>query len=212
MPRWSNRKGYVKPKDLAWKPTGEYGGFEHPEYAKISRTAIYKNGNFLFDSFKITEKPGAIIVPWEVDAQNQVRVGMANAERHYPRQVFLEFPRGFGEKGERPIETAYRELFEETELVADGDADIVNLGLNNPNSSFFEHAIPVVAIRFDSIGKKDHPKQIDAIERILNVQAYTKRQAYENMYVAEKQSCGMTSAPIGMFDYYITTNHPKLQF
>lgn len=84
-----------------------------------------KEGNYL--RFTWNGPAGAVVLP--VTEDNQVL--LFKHFRHATREWTLEVPRGLGKRGEDPLKTAQRELFEETGYMA---KEMIDLGIVTPDS------------------------------------------------------------------------------
>lgn len=128
-------------------------GIENPRYGKVERVVVCKDdGTPLFDQYQISEGPadaqgrrayssGAVIVPYFV--QDELFVGLITRIREVVidpstgqqgRYTSRELPRGFSSFGERPSDTAVRELGEETGKHV---RRLDYLGKVNPNTAFY---------------------------------------------------------------------------
>lgn len=184
-------------KVLAEKPDFKRGwtgdGMANPKFGSVTPVVVCKEtGEPIYDQYVIEEVPGSIIIPYDA-CTRAIRVGLITSERHVPGKVVIEAPRGFGEKGETPLQTAYRELFEETGLSADQNSVMV-LGKINPNSAFYKTSISVVAIRFNKLEEIANPGQNKDIERIRKIKPYT----FEDIRKLNLE-CGLTQAALFEF-------------
>lgn len=128
-------------------------GIEHPKLGKIVRVVLCgDDGIPIYDSCQIEEGPadaegkrapssGAVIVPYFTS--NEVYVGLLERVREFvidPATMkqgnyrVHELPRGFGRLVEMGVETAVRELGEETSKVA---RKLEKIGRVNPNTAFY---------------------------------------------------------------------------
>lgn len=72
------------------------------------------------------------IIPWTRDDSGVPVFLMERQYRHGSESVTIEFPAGLTEAGESPVESALRELREETGM----EAELVELASFNPNPAF----------------------------------------------------------------------------
>lgn len=98
----------------------------------VSQT-VFQNSFVMFQSHSIADKTFHSIAPASgggsvmlaVDSQN--RIALVRQERPAVRRHTWEAPRGGREAGEKPIDTAIRELYEETGIAAD-PSSVTSLG------------------------------------------------------------------------------------
>ena len=180
-----------------WK-TDRLGGMENPKFGKLSHVVVCKrDGTPLFDQYQIEEKPGAVIIPYEEHNKN-IRVGLVSQERVIPGKYYVEVPRGFGEGDESLLETAYRELFEETGLVS---KDLRVIGKINPNTAFYATDIKVVAARFENLNRIKNPRSFSIVENIQKVETYSFKDIVKLMK-SGRLDCGITQAALFKFGTY----------
>lgn len=78
--------------------------------------------------------------------------------------IYIEFPRGFQELGETPIESAKRELFEELNIDESSINNIEELGYFNVDSAWIDQRIYAISINL----KEDLSIKSNEDEGILN--------------------------------------------
>jgi ADP-ribose pyrophosphatase len=116
-------------------------------YARVREVLVYSNDRVLFYDDHIRRPgggpgryvrlafrqrvPGVVIVPETPDG----RLLLVRMSRYAFLDESIEFPRGSGEAGEPTVETARRELMEETGLVA---GELRPLGRHRPDTSVLE--------------------------------------------------------------------------
>jgi len=114
----------------------------------------------LYDKMRFEEGPagrdfpGAIVIPWfELDGRRYVV--LIRNERPVRKSNALEFPQGYVEGDETKIETALRELMEETDLSVSYLLDhsklepVRKLGDICPEPDWFPRAATVISVRVD---------------------------------------------------------------
>jgi ADP-ribose pyrophosphatase len=99
--------------------TAELGRFE------IIKDKIQSGTGDCFDYSYITIKPGVCILPIYND-----NIVLIKQYRHTLKDFFWEFPAGIIDENEQPVETAKRELHEETGLITE---KIIELGITYPS-------------------------------------------------------------------------------
>lgn len=94
-----------------------------------------------YDGFVIREPAGAVTMPYMIDRDGGIYVGVVEEFRPtMGEEKTKNVPRGFSDFGETKKETAQRELHEETGYRALG-SKIVELATGlNPNSTFFDYS------------------------------------------------------------------------
>ena len=177
-----------------------YGGMENPKFGRLSHVVVCKDdGTPIYDQYMIEEQPGSIIVPYD-EKDGIVRVGLVTQERPIPEREYAELPRGFGREDETALQTAYRELLEETGLKVSGE-DIRLLGRINVNSSFYKTDIPIVAIKFYSLDEMGNPEGDKFAERLVKASPYNYNQI-KDLIAIEKLECAMTQSALFRFISY----------
>lgn len=179
----------------------EYGGLENPKFGRVEHVAICKEtGEPIFDQYVIEETPGSIIVPYGIHNKN-FRVGLSTADRFVPGEEFVELPRGFGKPGETELETAYRELFEETGFIP-GSVEII--GYTNHNTAFYTTEAPIIAARCNRLEEIQNPGEDSIVEKIKSVKPYTMGDL-ERLRLEGKLKCGITKSALADFILYAQT-------
>jgi len=186
-----------------FKPQWEelpYGGLENPKFGRLSHIVVCKDdGTPIYDQYMIEEQPGSIVVPY--DNNNEViRVGLVKQERPIPEREYTELPRGFGREDENALETAYRELLEETGLKASKDGVKV-LGRINFNTTFYKTDVPVISIAFDNLDDMGNPEGDKFAERFIKVAPHNFDQV-KDLMAKEEIECGITQAALFRFASY----------
>lgn len=93
-----------------------------------------------YDGVVIREPGGAATIPYMIDADGQIFVGVVKEYRPTMGEAeTTNIPRGFSDLGESKAETAARELKEETGATMGAAAVLLAEGLN-PNSTFFDYS------------------------------------------------------------------------
>jgi ADP-ribose pyrophosphatase YjhB (NUDIX family) len=92
-----------------------------------------------YDGFVIREPGGAATMPYTIDTDGNIYVGVVEEVRPTMGEAKTKnIPRGFSDFGETKSETAQRELNEETGYRAIGSRLIKLAGGLNPNSTYFD--------------------------------------------------------------------------
>ncbi len=181
----------------------EDGGIENPNIARVSHVVICKdNGTPIYDQIMIEEKPGSIVLPYDTST-GRVRVGLVLQERPISGKYLIEVPRGFGNPDEDALQTAYRELFEETGLDESSIAsplEIIGSRLN-PNTTYWRTAPPIIVARFKRLEEISNPRGDRFAERIKNSKPYTFSDIQE-LQRRGKLECGITAAALFHFGSY----------
>lgn len=181
-----------------WTPLS-HGGMVNPTFGSIEPIVVCrKDDTPIFDQYMIQEKPGAIIIPY--DSHNgSIRIGLITQERFIPQKTYVEAVRGFGKDDETELQTAYRELFEETGMKTNG---ITILGRINPNTAFYRTDIPIIAARFNEIEEILNPGEDNLVEKIQKVAPYT----FSDLRKLQQEGlleCGITKAAIQEFGLFM---------
>lgn len=212
-----------------WNVDGSAGWqtLENPRFGKLEHVVHYndkaseedkRSGKVGYDQYVIIETPGTIIVPFDVH-NGVYRVGMIVEPRPVPGKTYLALPRGFAEGDESALETAYRELSEETGYDGRNRDAAIALGRINPNTAFYATSPYVVALRLPHLEEKDFSSLDEKLKRDPNNQKLKKQKAalegikktkpysFDELCIhAEKASpeqgiveCGLTLAALSKF-------------
>lgn len=121
------------------EPVAEVGSasLSHP---KMGVEVTYGKRPEGYDGFIIREPGGAATIPYMIDANGGIFVGVVKEFRPTMGEAeTLNIPRGFSDFGETKEQTAARELKEETGATMGSAAVLLAEGLN-PNSTFFDYS------------------------------------------------------------------------
>lgn len=177
-----------------------YGCMENPEFGRLTHVVVCKNdGTPIYDQYMIEEQKGTIIIPYD-DKEGIIRVGLVTQERPIPGGEYFELPRGFGKEKETALETAYRELLEETGLRVLSEG-IRYLGRININTSFYKTDISIIAIEFKNLDEMRDPKGDKFAEKLIKVAPYNYIQI-RDLDAQEKLEDGITKAGLFRFILY----------
>jgi len=193
-----------------------YGGMENPKFGSLSHIVVCKDdGTPIYDQYMIEEQPGSIVVPYD-KKDGITRVGLVTQERPVPKREYAELPRGFGREDETALQTAYRELLEETGLRVSKEG-VRLLGRININSSFYKTDVPIIAIGFENLDEMGNPEGDKFAEKLIKAAPYDHDQI-KDLIASEKLECAMTQAALFRFMVYkpefvlgqkIVKNHPN---
>lgn len=104
------------------------------------------------------------IIPWYINQDNVPCFVMVQQFRHGSSQVVREFPAGMVDKGEKAIDSAFRELREETALSTD---DMIFLAKINPNPAIMANSanffLAKNVYKISDIQELDKTEQLDVI-------------------------------------------------
>lgn len=182
---------------LGWTYDLDKGVLENPRFGRVERIAVCrKDSEPIFDQYAITETPGSVILPYDRFA-GVVRIGLITQYRYVPGRDFLEAPRGFGKENEKECLTAYRELLEETGLVASED-NLTYLGRVNHNTAFYTTDIAAFAAQFEKLEEIINPGQDNIVEKITKVTPYSF-QDLRKLHQEGKLECGITNSALFLF-------------
>jgi len=176
----------------------------NPKFGEAKRVAVCKDdGSPMYDQYQITEKPGAIAVPF-YHSIGELNIGMikivrplvANPAGEQGNVASYELPRGFSFEGEPSTETIKREVGEETASVVKG---LRYIGQVNPNTAFYVNNIPLYAaeINPDAVSRF----KPDATEKILKSTFYSAKTIGE-MVMRNDIFCGLSKAALMNFFAY----------
>ncbi|MDX2213967.1 MAG: NUDIX domain-containing protein [Oculatellaceae cyanobacterium bins.114] len=190
-----------------WHPQGIDCPLTGEKFGTILHIVVCNDAGYpLYDQPVWAEPVGAIIVP--VDETG--RIGFIETFRVAPpakgnRSIYpptelnqhgllsLELPRGFPEQGEAPEETARRETEEEMGIVV---RDVVLLGENNTNTTFFLNNIPVWLAHVDK--EATTLQSPDPIELIRKTKFFLVSEVMD-LITSGRIVCGITKA--GLLHY-----------
>lgn len=110
----------------------------HPPYFVSRKDVCKKQDGTIIPAYYVVELPTCVVV-FALD--NEEKVLMVKQYRHPIKDISLELPGGFIEKGESPLEAAKREMLEETGYVFSSYEYIckmaANPGILNNYTHFF---------------------------------------------------------------------------
>lgn len=167
---------------------------ENQNFGWITHVAVVDdNGRILHDQYMIVERPTVITVPWYCNGNGDLKIGLIQIFRPIPRISSWETPRGFATENEIDVETAQRELLEETGLMT---LSLERIGLINPNTSFYLTSIPVFAVEVDPRKlKESYPCPG---EKISSCRFFSWKEI-EKMICREEIVCGLTISSLLIF-------------
>lgn len=119
-------------RDLAWKELKAEVAYRTRVFdlELVERTG---KGDHRSTFVRLNAPDWVVVIPWFVDQDGTPCFWMEDQFRHGSGEITREFPAGMAEKGESAIESAKRELEEETGF----RADLKLLAKVNPNSALF---------------------------------------------------------------------------
>jgi ADP-ribose pyrophosphatase len=137
------------------------------------------NGTVIDDYLLSPLGSAAMVVPITKDGE----LCLVKQYKHGIGEVLIELPAGFKDKKETFVETAVRELEEETGILVD-ESELIDLGevVNIPTkTNFVVHCFLAKDLEFNSVQKMDDNEEIElikvsprkAVEMVLNGEIWT---------------------------------------
>ena len=163
----------------------------------MHRVICDDNGKPLYDKYVIQERPGVIIIPYDIK-DGVVRVGLIQEERPVAGEIYFQAPMGGIEEGENFVDAARRELFEETGLQA---VDYRVIGESNHNPVFFTDKDPIVVACCDEIKERSDIEKVGT-ENIIGIKPYTFKELIQLQH-DNKLICGITKGALLEFGCYM---------
>lgn len=112
--------------------------------------------------------------------------------RQAHNSFFIEAPRGYGEKGEVPAQTAARELFEETGYSIESNK-FKHIGTIQPNSAILSSSLPIY---FVSVDERINTSALDSeVSEIV----YIEKDKILNSIARGEITDGITTAALAMY-------------
>ena len=105
---------------------------------------------------------------------------------------FIEAPRGYGEKGEAPVQAAARELFEETGYCIES-TQLKPIGTIQPNSAILSSSLPVY------FAKVEQRINTTAVDTEVSDIVYIEKDQILNSIARGKITDGITLAALAMY-------------
>lgn len=143
--------------------------FDLIEIQRESKEGV--KGNF----YTLDSPDWVTIIPWYVNENNVPCFVMVQQFRHGSASVVREFPAGMVDKGENPINSAFRELKEETSLGAD---ELIELAHINPNPAIMANTANFYLAK--NVYKITEKQQLDKTEQ-LDVISVEVKEVIEKM-------------------------------
>ena len=151
-----------------------------------------------FDRYIIDGNQGVTVVPYDTQ-KGVIRVGLIQQERPVPGGLYLQAPMGQMDENETVIDTARRELLEETGLEA---IDFEVLGKNNHCTPFLTGMDYVVAAQCEEIIENDGVSDDKSENIVGGVKPYTFREL-KTIQNDGGFVCGMTKSALLDFGFYL---------
>ncbi len=128
--------GDIKDLDhLIWDEKNRKTVLNTPIFDLVEINRESKQG--LNSNFYALDSPDWVtIIPWYLNEDNKPCFVMVQQFRHGSGKIVREFPAGMVDKGEKAIDSAYRELREETALSTD---EMLFLAKVNPNPAIMQN-------------------------------------------------------------------------
>lgn len=123
-------------QDLMWTTLKEVKGENYRIFKVNTMTREASNGEIKGDFFVVDAPDWIIAIPVIINDEGEECFLMVRQYRHGSDCITLEFPAGMVDPGEDPVETAKRELLEETGYCCN---KIQELGVLNPNPAFMNN-------------------------------------------------------------------------
>jgi|TARA_Y100000310_G_scaffold22495_1_gene21592 hypothetical protein len=124
-----------------WNFDPTTGKFENPKFGYVEHVVLVnETGAPQYDQYRIGEKPGLVIIPYDIINGETVRVGLIRQERPVPRTNHFEAPRGFGSNGTALDDIAIQTLLRENNIEIE---EARYIGEINANGTFYGDFIPI---------------------------------------------------------------------
>lgn len=173
--------------------------FDLVEINRESKQGV--NSNF----FTLASPDWVTIIPWYLNEDNVPCFVMVQQFRHGSAKVVREFPAGMVDKGEDAINSAYRELKEETAL---GSKEMIFLAKVNPNPAIMSNeANFFLAKDVYKISKSQH---LDTTEQ-LDVISVPVLEVIEKMGVDPLYDNGVMLMALSLFLKYARLDSSLIQ-
>jgi len=153
-------RGVPAERATKWSKVGEV--MRDKYFLFVRDPVIFPSGaTGLYDRILSESNGGSAVLPIFSNGE----IGLVVQFRHATRTWELELPRGGTLPGETPLETAKRELKEETGLEA---ADWQQLGIMNPDSGVLQWSVPIFVAR--NLEEKDAAiEESEAIDQLIHL-------------------------------------------
>ncbi|MCY1151082.1 MAG: NUDIX hydrolase [Sphaerochaetaceae bacterium] len=115
------------------------------------------NSNF----YALDSPDWVTIIPWYLNEDNKPCFVMVQQFRHGSSKIVREFPAGMVDKGEKAIDSAFRELREETALSTD---EMIFLSKVNPNPAIMQNTANFFLAK--NVYKIADQQKLDATEQL----------------------------------------------
>ncbi len=163
--------GIAADRASKWAKIGEIA---RDKYIMLVRDpVIFPSGTTgLYDRLLSESKGGSAVLPIFSNGD----IGLIVQFRHATRSWELELPRGNAEHGETPLDTAKRELKEETGFETN---DWKYLGTMNPDSGMLQWSVPMFVAR-NVEEKKVVPDEREAIDGMIRLSKSALNQALKD--------------------------------
>ncbi|MDC7238629.1 MAG: NUDIX hydrolase [Sphaerochaetaceae bacterium] len=115
------------------------------------------NSNF----YALDSPDWVTIIPWYLNEDNKPCFVMVQQFRHGSSKIVREFPAGMVDKGEKAIDSAFRELREETALSTD---EMIFLSKVNPNPAIMQNTVNFFLAK--NVYKIADQQKLDATEQL----------------------------------------------
>jgi 8-oxo-dGTP pyrophosphatase MutT (NUDIX family) len=115
------------------------------------------NSNF----YALDSPDWVTIIPWYLNEDNKPCFVMVQQFRHGSAKIVREFPAGMVDKGEKAIDSAFRELREETALSTD---EMIFLAKVNPNPAIMQNEANFFLAK--NVYKIADQQKLDATEQL----------------------------------------------
>ena len=161
--------------------------FDLVEINRESKQGV--NSNF----FTLASPDWVTIIPWYLNKDNVPCFVMVQQFRHGSAKVVREFPAGMVDKGEDAVNSAYRELKEETAL---GSKEMIFLAKVNPNPAIMSNEANFFLAK--DVYKISDSQQLDITEQ-LDVVSVPVIEVIEKMGVDPLYDNGVMLMALSLF-------------